>query len=160
MRSLCGYASSAGQELLHPTIQAKIAPVKHFRTLDDAAMEVWGPKGFALWHNVNTVISRCQKYIASPSSVPAVPLAIGLQEQILSSHVAKLEQFGVIRHRIAHDQKDAKDTFAKTALALTGKSYRGNRPGKFLREQTPHDSSLSWLRSIIGELESLAKQML
>src|SRR5947207_1926265 len=56
-RSLCGYASAAGQEtpisgLYYPTVAA-------------AESAVLGRRSFVLWHNPQQVIDRCKQFIKS-----------------------------------------------------------------------------------------------
>src|SRR5579883_618417 len=121
-RSLCGYASQAGQEILHVGA--------YHRNLAAAETAVLGGSSYLLWHNPVKVIHRCRQHIVS--GVPGCP---GLQESIISSNQARLECFARIRHRVAHDQDNAKQNFDTSTLLIAGRTYLGSRPGKFLRDR-------------------------
>src|SRR6266851_4350285 len=83
-RSLCGYASkSGGQETLVAGLTG-VVPGRHYRSLAASETAVLGGLQFKLWHNVDKVIRRCQKFIRSGKGFPAV------QENVLSSNRARL----------------------------------------------------------------------
>jgi hypothetical protein len=147
-RTLCGYASAAGRETLlissyYPTIAAAEADV----------LRITG-KTFLLWHNPQTIVSRCRGFISSASGCPAV------MENAINSNFARLEQFSRTRHRIVHDQKDARSKFDAATVNLVGRTYPGSRPGKFLRDWDPSSpTQRRWLDTIASELAGLATQM-
>jgi hypothetical protein len=145
-RSLCGYASSAGQETL--------VVGQHYRNLATAEGTVLGNASFLLWHNPTKVINRCRQHIRS--GVPGCP---GLQETVISSNVTRLEQLASIRHRIVHDQDDAKQKFDLASLSIAGRIYLASRPGKFLRDWDNSSPPRRWLDVTIGELVGIAGQM-
>ena len=146
-RSLCGYSSAAGQETL--------VSGTYYPTLAAAESAVSGSRPFLLWHNPHKVIERCQRFIKSgQADCPAV------QEVTISSHLARLEHMAATRHRIVHDQADAKRQFDAATLQLAGRTYRSSRPGKFLRDwDTSTSPPRRWLEVTIGELTSLISQM-
>ena len=91
-RSLCGYASQVGQEVL--------LTGRHFKSLRTAEAAVLGNKKYLLWHSPKDVIARCKGYFRSGAGYNAV------QESVLTSHQTRLEQIVAIRHRTAHHQTD------------------------------------------------------
>ena len=145
-RSLCGYASAAGQE--------QLIRGAYFSNLAAAEGDVLGGNVFALWHKPQRVIDRCKKYIKSGAGCPCV------QEVTLTSNLSRLEHLVSMRHRIVHDQKDAKNKFDAATLHIAGRIYRASRPGKFLRDydrtKTPPQR---WLEVAVTELSSLMAQM-
>ena len=148
-RSLCGYSSAAGQELI--AVNGGV----YFRTIATAEAAVLGPRrSFLLWGTPNVVITRCQQHFRSGVGCPCQ------QEMVISSHLARLEHLASIRNRIVHDQNDARSKFDVAALSIAGRTYGGSRPGKLLRDW---DSTTApprrWLETTIGELTALAAQM-
>jgi hypothetical protein len=71
-----------------------------------------------------------------------------------------LEAFAAVRHRIVHEQQDAKAKFDSATLLFAGKTYPASRPGKFLRDL---DASASpprkWMDTAISELAGMVAQM-
>lgn len=147
-RSLCGYASSAGQETL--TIG------RHYPSLTAAEAAVLGSRhSYALWHNPQKVIDRCRGFILSGTL--GCP---GLQELTISSNLAHLSDLSNMRHRIVHDQADAKRKFDAATLRMMGRTYAASRPGKFLRDwDTSVVPQRRWLDTTIADLTALAGQM-
>jgi hypothetical protein len=155
LRSLCGYASRAGgQEIL--------AKGTYHKTLLHAEMAVLSSesrgtrlKTFLLWHGPDQLIKRCQFHIKSgPSGGPAI------QERIISSSKARLEALAAVRHRIVHEQDDARFNFDAATLAIAGRRYPLSRPGKFLRDEDLSGSRpRKWLDALTAELCGLASQM-
>lgn len=152
-RSLCGYASRTGQETL--------VTGSHFSTLAaaEAAVLAFIHSGrirpFALWSDPNSVIRRCQHFIRT-----GAPGCYGVHETVISSNVSRLASFAAIRHRIAHDQSDAKNKFNNATLALVGRTYLGSRPGKFLRDWNRHTTPYRrWLDVLTTEFVGLAGQL-
>ena len=146
-RSLCGYASGAGQETL--------VMGNYYPHLAAAEAAVLGGRSFLLWHNPQRVIDRCKHHIKSGiAGCPAV------QETILASNLATLDDFSFIRHRIVHDQSNAKQKFDGATLRLAGRTYLASRPGRFLRDwRSPASPQMRWLEAIVSELVSLTKQL-
>jgi hypothetical protein len=130
-RSLCGYASAAGQEQL-------IAGGYHPRLADAEAA------------------ARCQAHFVSTTSGGGPCI----QEVTIASNLTRLEHFAATRHRIVHDQADAKSKFNGATLHLAGRTYDASRPGKFLRDYHPSKSPPQrWLEVAVTELSSLMTQM-
>lgn len=150
LRSLCGYASQAGQE--------QLVAGNHYPTLAAAEAAMLGNKNYVLWHNPYHIVGRCKNHIQSHG--PQHPNAIGRQEAVIASSVGILEQFANVRHRIAHGQKDAKAKFDQATLSLAGRTYLASRPGKFLRD---YDRSKNppqrFIEVIFQQLIQLAKQI-
>lgn len=140
-RSLCGYASRAGQETVGGG---------YFRTLAHAESAVLKARPFVLWHDPQKVVDRCRAFIVS---------GLRVQEITIASNLARLEYFAFTRHRIVHDQTDAKRKFDSATIQLTGRTYPGSRPGRFLRDWSTTSPRQRWLDLIIGELISLAGQI-
>jgi len=145
-RSLCGYAGQSGQETL--------VAGTHYPTLAAAEAAVLGTQQYKLWHNPAQVVQRCQGFIRS--GVPGCP---GLQESVISSHSARLIDLAAIRHRIVHEQKDAKNKFDAATLTFVGRTYSASRPGKFLRDWDNSPVPRRWLDVLADELVGLASQI-
>jgi hypothetical protein len=143
-RSLCGYASRAGgQETL-------VAGTYH-RTVSDAERAVLGPRRqYVLWHNPADVAARCRHFIQHGRP--------GIQESVIASNITRLQHLAAIRHRVVHDQANARLNFDQATLALAGRTYPASRPGKFLRD-TDRATAQKWLEVFIAELNGLAGQI-
>lgn len=153
-RSLCGYASGAGQETLVGGVLPAGMAGQYFPTLAAAEAAVLGPAQFKLWHRPTDVINRCRRFIRSGAGFPA------LQETTIASNVARLEYFAFVRHRIVHDQRDARQKFDVATLAIAGRAYPASRPGKFLRDRDMSGPvPRRWLEVTTSELVSLVAQM-
>lgn len=120
-RSLCGYASRAGQEVL--------LAGRYFPSLLAAETAILGGGAYVLWHNPTRVINKCRSFIDTRS-----PRSLGLQENVIVANQARLTHLASIRHRAVHDQSDARNKFDAATLAIAGRTYPGSRPGKFLRD--------------------------
>jgi hypothetical protein len=119
-----------------------------------AEAAVLGAYRYVLWHNPHKVIDRCQGYIRSGAGCPAV------QELTISSNLTRLEHLASVRHRIVHNQTDAKLKFDAATLHIAGRTYHSSRPGKFLRDvDTTKTPPRKWLEVMITELTSLLHQM-
>jgi hypothetical protein len=141
-RSLCGFASNAGG-------QETLVAGAYFPTLAAAEAAVFGGNQFLLWANPAKVIQRCQQFI--------VP---GVQEDVISSNLARLTHFASIRHRIVHvHQQDAKNKFDAATIFLAGHPYPASRPGKFLRAVDGSVPPRKWLDVLVDELVALAGQI-
>jgi hypothetical protein len=145
-RSLCGFTSSAGQE--------QLIRGAYFSSIAAAEADVLGGNAYALWHNPQRVIDRCKRYIKSGVGCPCV------QEVTITSNLTRLEHLAATRHRIVHDQKDAKNKFDLATLHIAGRTYLASRPGKFLRDyDTSKSPQQRWLEVAVTELSSLMAQM-
>ena len=148
-RSLCGYASVAGQEVL--------LRGSHYRTVANAEAAILGTRrSYILWHNPQQVIDRCRGNIKSTAAGggPCV------QESVITANFTRLGYFAATRHRIVHNQYDAKLKFDAATQYFAGRTYQASRPGKFLRD---YDSTKTpptrWLEGIVTELGALLRQM-
>ena len=103
LRSLCGYASRVGPEVL--------IVGTYYRTIAAAEAAVLAGNQYMLWHNSAKIIARCQRHIRS--GVAGCP---ALMETTIASNLAHLDELASIRHRIVHDQKDAKSNFDAAGL--------------------------------------------
>jgi len=146
-RSLCGYASRAGQEV---TVGGG-----YYRSVAAAELAVLSGRSYALWHNPQNVINRCKQFIKSGAAGGP-----GVQENMLSANFSRLSNFATIRHRIVHDQQDAKQKFDGVTLTIAARTYPSSRPGKFLRDwdrsTTPQRR---WLEVAILEMIGLMSQI-
>jgi len=82
------------------------------------------------------------------------------QATVIASNLTRLVHLAATRHRIVHDQNDAKKKFDAATLLIAGRTHRASRPGKFLRD---HDTTKvppqRWLEVAMTELSSLMAQM-
>jgi hypothetical protein len=146
-RSLCGYASAAGQETL--------ARGSYYQNLAAAESAVLSGQSYVLWHNPQKVIDRCRKFITS--GLPGCP---SIQEITISSNLTRLLNLASTRHRIVHDQADAKRKFDTATLQIAGRTYPSSRPGKFLRDwDTSSVPRRRWLEVTIADLTTLTSQI-
>lgn len=146
-RSLCGYASAAGQETL--------VSGRYFSSIAAAEAAVLAGRSYVLWHNPQHVIDRCRTFIKS--GAPGCP---SLQENIISSNITHLLHLSYTRHRIVHEQADAKRKFDTATVQITGRVYPASRPGKFLRDwNTSTVPRRRWLEVAIAELTALTSQI-
>ena len=140
-RSLCGYASTAGQETL--------VAGSYYPSLSAAEAAVLAGNTYALWHNPTRVVRRCQQFIRT-----------GQQERTINSNLTRLDHLSNARHRVVHDQKDAKRKFDAATTSFVGRTYLASRPGKFLRDWDLSTSPPQrWLDTVTSELTGLARQM-
>jgi hypothetical protein len=146
-RSLCGFASTAGQETL--------ISGRYYPTLAAAESAVLGGRSYVLWHNPQHVIDRCRRFFRS--GAPGCP---SVQETMVASKFTYLVNLASIRHRVVHDQADAKRKFDTATLQIAARTYPSSRPGKFLRDW---DASTSppqrWLEVTIAGLTALTGQI-
>jgi len=146
-RSLCGYASAAGQEIL--------VSGGYYPNLAAAESAVLGTQQYVLWHNPQKVIDRCRRFIRSGH--PGCP---SIQEITISSNLTTLVNLAATRHRIVHDHADAKRKFDGATLQIAARTYPAARPGKFLRDwdtsTLPHRR---WLEVTVAELTAFTRQI-
>lgn len=149
-RSLCGYASTAGQETISPGV---VPSGQYFPSIAAAEQAVMG-NGFLLWHKPSHVINRCRGHFAAGAGCPR------LQETVISSHQARLLELGAIRHRIVHvHQTDAQNKFDAATVSIAGRTYPASRAGRFLRDEDNSSPPIKWLNVLASELVGLARQI-
>jgi len=154
LRSLCGFASRSGRETL--------GVGSYYRSLALAETAVLQSESrgnhvrtYMLWHSASVIISRCQKHI-NPRGVGIC----GIQEGVIASNQSRLDAWAAVRHRIVHEQSDAKARFDNASRMFSGRSYPNSRPGKFLMAiDTNSTPQRKWLETAIAELTGLAGQM-
>jgi hypothetical protein len=142
LRYLCGYVSIGGH--MYPSVAGGFCA-----TLQTAETTILAGRPFALWHDPIRVITRARQFL---SKCP--------HESVIASHTARLVDLAAVRHRIAHGQKDAKQKIDSATINLTGRRYRGARPGRFLRDWDHSGAPpRRWLSALGLELGNLAQQM-
>jgi hypothetical protein len=145
-RRLCGYVVQLPTIAGAPAESLLAAP---YPTIKKAESAVLGNQFYIAWYNVDTVLKRCQSHVAN-----------GRHESVFASNYADLKSLGYIRHRIAHGTDDAKKKFDSATNHLTGSTYPGSRPGRFLRAKQPNVTpKRSWLDGIADQLIHLAGQI-
>jgi len=149
-RSLCGFASRAGKEMLIAGL-AGVAPSGYYRTIADAETAVCG-SGYALWY-VDRIIPRCTQFLQSGAGFP------NRQATVLASNRARLKHFEAVRHRIAHDHSDARRKFDAATIFFAGRTYASSRPGRFLADRDASTPPRRWLDAALTELVGLSGQM-
>jgi hypothetical protein len=154
LRSLCGYASTAGPETLiigshHPTLYAAETAVLASESRPGLT------RTYLLWHSTSTIIARCQRHlVARAAGTPPI------QQGIIASNQARLDSWAAVRHRIVHNQSDSKAKFDRASLMFSGVTYPHSRPGKFLRDvNATRTPPIKWLDTAIQELTGLTRQM-
>lgn len=141
VRCLCGYRTRHGI----------VAPRSgtHSRTLQGAQGVILGGRTYVLWHDPAIVVRRARTHLIHS------PL-----ESIVSSNIAFLALMAVIRHRIAHEQDDARRKFDVAAMHLTGRRYPGARPGRLLRDWHPRQMPRArWIDVLGGQISGLGGQI-
>ncbi|HWA27712.1 MAG TPA: hypothetical protein VG734_18800 [Lacunisphaera sp.] len=142
IRYIAGFKNSAGQLTLKPglTFHPTIAAAKR---------HLYSGSDYLLWHKPQTTIARSQRYFVN-----------GLHETVTASATNDLLELSHIRHRIAHDQADARAKFdALTRLRGLG-VYQGSRPGLFLYDgYTGVGGPCRWIEKIFSDLMGLAAQI-
>jgi len=138
IRGLCGFTIGGHQEV--PSSGA------YTPTLAAAQATVLQGRPFILWHNPTKVIARCQSFFQ-----PVGPCAL---ENALNGNLSRLEQIAIIRHRVVHDQHDAKKNFDNASAGLTGRTYPASRPGRLLRDHVPGSAPQQrWLSALVDDLQ-------
>jgi len=152
-RTLCGYNSTAaGQEPL-------FNGARHYPSLAAAEAAVLGSNRFMLWENSGKIIARCSRHIGMPATA-ASPRRSGIQETVIKSNSARLDALAAVRHRIVHDQSDAKARFDDACRLFAGRTFPASRPGKFLRAIDANSPThAKWIDTAATELTGLARQM-
>jgi hypothetical protein len=133
-------------------------PKRHFIHGLLAAAEAAVLKGqqYALWANPYVVIKRCKEHIRS--GLPGCPC---LLETTITANVATIQNLAATRHRVVHDQADAKRKFDAATLQLAGRTYAASRPGKFLRDwDTSTAPRKRWIDVTIDEMAAIIRQVI
>jgi hypothetical protein len=148
LRMMCGHSTRLGRtEVLNSG--------SYYRSLLDAEMAVLAGRRYVLWHDPGQIITRCQTHFRRRRK-SAAPIL----EAIISSHQSRLNAWAAIRHRIVHEQHDARVRFDMASTMFAGRTYPASRPGKFLKD---FDTSLTppkrWIEIAIIELTGLTRQM-
>jgi len=148
LRMMCGHSTRFGQT-------ERLTVGTYCRSLRDAEMAVLAGNRYVLWHNAGIIVQRCQNHFRR-RRIGAPPI----MEAIISSHRARLDAWAAIRHRIVHEQNDARVRFDQASTMFAGRTYPASRPGKFLKDfdgrSTPPQT---WIETAISELSGLASQM-
>jgi hypothetical protein len=121
----------------------------YYSSLHAAETAIAGTR-YLLWHNPTKVIQRCRRHIRA-----------GRQENTINSNLTRLEHLSYARHRVVHDQADAKQKFDTATISIVGRTYPASRPGKFLRDwDTSSPTPRRWLDTLAQELTVLVRQMI
>lgn len=143
-RLLCGYSNSVSREILLPG-------QSYARSLKDAETLVLNGKDYVYWHSVRSVIKRSDIYFAPP--LCRFRLALRSSPNLAS--------YAAIRHRIAHQQKHARDQFYVAAMDLFGRRYAGANAGRLLRDvDRTVPGSPRRVSVIASDLEDIARAAL
>jgi hypothetical protein len=141
LRYLCGYQSAHGG--------CQLVAGQFYGSLGTAEAAILGGRPYALWHDPARIIQRSQRFFVG-----------GFHENVVSSNAARLSDLVAVRHRIVHDQSDARQKFDQAAMNFVGRRYGASRPGRFLRDW---DASVNpprrWLETLGVEITSLATQI-
>lgn len=142
LRYLCGYAHAGGQVPTRP-------PHTYSATLAAGRTALFGTRSFLLWHGVDKVVSRSQRFFTN-----------GPHELVLLSNKARLDWFSWVRHRVAHGHDDARAKFDTASMGLAGRRYPAARAGALLRDWVPGATlPTRWLEAISSELVLLSAQI-
>lgn len=141
-RLICGYHHSNGPEPLK-------ANLSYFGRIADAEAAILGTRTYTLWHDPAKVVSRAERWLSNSRFA-----------LILSSAQQNLVHYAAIRHRIAHEQDDARMKFDLASMALAARRYKGARPGRLLRDwQLGANPPRRWLSVLGDDLGSYASQI-
>ncbi len=140
LRYVCGYsfAGIVSQPL-----------IAHSPTLAAARTLLYANAPYLLWHSPTTAAQRAQNHLHQSN-----------YETVLTASAQIISDYAGIRHRIAHDQTDAKQKFDVITMNLVGQRFLGSRPGLFLRTKTQfNQQDMRWLERICAELSGIAMQL-
>lgn len=142
LRYACGYESQTGPLTLVPGASLH-------GTLAAAETAIFGAKGFALWHNTQTILARARKYFVGAP-----------HDTVVGSNSARLDSMSSVRHWVAHGSKDARNKFDVATNHLAGRRYPGSNAGRFLRDFVVGSSPpVRHLEVLSSELVGLAAQI-
>jgi hypothetical protein len=138
IRYMCGFSHALGRETLVNRPPRKI---------ENARIAFFAGEPFVSWYNPQRVQKRLVKHVGN-----------GLHELVLLSNQSRLEWFAAVRHRVAHGSDKAALDFRNATLSLCGRTFRGARPGRFLRTVDPA-TNVRWINVIGQEFKNLASQI-
>src|SRR5258708_4506136 len=139
---MCGFRNRTGLMRLK-------TGTSFYPKLNAARTALYSGNDFLTWHNPRTTIGRSQRYFVN-----------GLHETVTASVCNDLLELSYIRHRIAHDQADARSKFNTLTRARAVKIYKGSRPGLFLYDgYTGVGGPCRWIDKIFLDLKALAAQV-
>ena len=148
LRMMCGHSTRSGR-------RERLLVGTYYSSLSKAEIALLGGRQYVLWHNSSAIIKRsqmhfCRRRMASPP----------ILEGVIASHQARLDAWAAVRHRIVHEQNDARMKFDHASTMFSGRTYPASRPGKFLSDL---DKSVApprkWIEAAINELTGLARQI-
>jgi hypothetical protein len=144
--SLCGFKFRRGRREL-------LVSGAYYPKLTDATAAMLGGNRYLLWADPQKVIRRYNQFISRRPRG-----ALGIQESVISSSAGELKQLAAVRHRIVHDQDDAKNNFDAATLHFASRTYPTSRPGRFLRDRDAATGQ-QWHDVLAGKLSRLAGQL-
>jgi len=141
VRLLCGYERGGGNQ------EALLAGQSYSGTIPDATTRMLAGLKYVAWYVPSDMVGRCRRHFDGSN----FELVVASARQILADQ-------SVTRHQIAHVQTHAATRFDSMTMRLTGRRFRGSRPGRFLR--TVHTAPAQhWLDHFTGQLRGLANQI-
>jgi hypothetical protein len=141
VRLLCGYERGGGDQ------EALLAGQSYSPHISDATVRMHGGNKYVAWYVPSDIVGRCRKYFIAAN----VETVIATATLILSDQSAT-------RHQVAHVQSHASTQFDAVTMRLTGKRFRGSRPGRFLRT-IRNPPNQRWLDQFTSQLRGLANQI-
>ncbi|HEX5284746.1 MAG TPA: hypothetical protein VFW30_11565 [Bryocella sp.] len=143
-RCICGRLSlPTGVTLVYPPYCA----------FEDAELAILDGSSFFGWADPIKVRDLAKRFVAGGYGGTVG----GPHQQVISSNLSRLRALKSIRNFIAHKSAKAKDDFEQSALLLSGVSYAGSSPGRFLRDSTSSASTESRLQVFAREFGNLAQ---
>jgi hypothetical protein len=138
----------AGYRSISHTPQIARGQVRQ-RTIRGAQGVLYGNRVYLLWHDPNQAISRSRAH-----------LTLCPVETVLTAAHTRLEQYAIVRHRIAHASSDAVGKFRQVAIAICGSDCQG-KPGRLLRSADISDplNLTKRIRLIADDMIGLAQSI-
>ncbi len=118
------------------------------RTLKACRQQLYGGKGYLLWHNPAKVTQRVQGVLVN------CPV-----ELVVDNARVEIERYAALRHRVAHDSEDTKIQFQEAVEELSGAKHKS--VGRFLRAEDATDplNPMKWLLVIRNRLVQFVNEM-
>ena len=110
-----------------PTYVPVYAGARPAQTLTAARAHLYGGRPYLLWHSTYRATSQASKHLV------ACPV-----ETVASSAATEIDQYGAVRHAIAHASPDARAKFVAATRAISGLEYKS--VGRFLRSENVKDA--------------------
>lgn len=144
--SECCYRYASGYSF-HGQIST---PVNTFaQNPSSAEQTILNGNSYLLWHNPDQICNRVKRFARNSNF-----------ENVIMSYKTKLDQYSIIRHRIAHNQTDAINKFNATTIMLTGKTYKSSSAGRYLRDYfSVIPLPVRWITEISTDFIGLAYQL-